>query len=219
VSDSAAELQAGRVGRAHGLDGSFYVTGALPRLLTLGAAVTVGGRSAEIVRRSGTDARPIVRLQGVSDRRGAEALRGEALMVVATGAPALGENEWWAHELEDCQVFDGERMLGTVSRLIELPSCEAIEVARACGGDPLLVPLVRDAIRKVDASARRIDVDGEFLDLAASGPSARKHKATGLREQEGRAAASGEQEERATASGEQEDRATGSGEQEDRDGN
>jgi 16S rRNA processing protein RimM len=186
VSDSAAELQAGRVGRAHGLDGSFYVTGALPRLLTLGAAVTVGGRSAEIVRRSGTDARPIVRLRGVSDRAGAEALRGVALMVAATGAPALGEDEWWAHELQDCQVFDGERLLGTVIRLIELPSCEAIEVDSAAGGDALLVPLVRDAIRKVDASARRIDVDGEFLDLTASAPPAREPKGAAPGEQEDR---------------------------------
>jgi 16S rRNA processing protein RimM len=184
VSDSAAELQAGRVGRAHGLDGSFYVTGALPRLLTLGATVTVGGRSAEIVRRSGTDARPIVRLQGVGDRAAAEALRGAALMVAATGAPALGEEEWWAHELQDCEVFDGERLLGTVSRMIELPSCEAIEVDSACGGDPLLVPLVTDAIHKIDTAARRIDVDGEFLDLPASGPSSRKPKAAAQGDQE-----------------------------------
>jgi 16S rRNA processing protein RimM len=174
VSDSPAELQAGRVGRAHGLDGSFYVTGALPRLLTLGAAVTVAGRCAEIVRRSGTDARPIVRLQGVSDRAGAEVLRGMALMVAATGAPQLGEGEWWANELEGCEVFDGERLLGAVTRMIELPSCEAIEVVSASRRDPLLVPLVRDAIRKVDPSAHRIDVDGEFLDLPASEPSTRK---------------------------------------------
>lgn len=177
MSDSAAELQAGRVGRAHGLDGSFYVTGALPRLLMLGATVSVEGRSAEVVRRSGTDARPIVRLRGVTDRAGAEALRGTALLVAATGAPQLGEDEWWAHELEHCEVFDGERLLGTVSRLIELPSCEAIEIDSASGGEPLLVPLVSDAIRKVDPSARRIDVDGEFLDLAASGPSASQREA------------------------------------------
>jgi 16S rRNA processing protein RimM len=167
VSDPPAELQAGRVGRAHGLDGSFYVTGALPRLLTMGASVSVGGRSAEIVRRAGTDARPIVRLQGVEDRAAAEALRGMALTVAATGAPQLGEGEWWAHELEQCEVFDGELLLGTVARLIELPSCEAIEVDSAGGGEPLLVPLVRDAIRQVDVAAGRIEVDGDFLDLQA----------------------------------------------------
>jgi 16S rRNA processing protein RimM len=164
VSGSTAELQAGRVGRAHGLDGSFYVTGPLPRLLTLGATVNFGGRSTEIVRRSGTDAHPIVRLRGVEDRAGAEALRGTALTVAAAGAPQLGEGEWWGHELQDCEVFDGERLLGTVSRLVELPSCEAIEVAGEAG-DALLVPLVRDAIQQVDVAARRIDVDGEFLDL------------------------------------------------------
>jgi 16S rRNA processing protein RimM len=160
-------MQAGRVGRAHGLDGSFYVTGALPRLLTLGAMVSVGGQSAEIVRRAGTDARPIVRLQGVEDRGAAEALRGMALSVAATGAPQLGEGEWWAHELEGCDVFDGGLLLGTVARLIELPSCEAIEVDGRGGGEALLVPLVRDAIRHVDVAARRIDVNGDFLDLDA----------------------------------------------------
>ena len=51
------------------------------------------------------------------------------LTVDARQAPALGEGEWWAHELEGCAVVDGERLLGTVSRLIELPSCEALEVA------------------------------------------------------------------------------------------
>jgi 16S rRNA processing protein RimM len=99
-----------------------------------------------------------------------------AVMVAAGGAPQLGEGEWWAHELEQCEVFDGERLLGTVSRLIELPSCEAIEVVTASGAAPLLVPLVRDAIRKVDTSARRIDVDGEFLDLAASAPASSEPK-------------------------------------------
>jgi 16S rRNA processing protein RimM len=166
VIEPSPELQAGRVGRAHGLDGSFYVTGPVPRLLVLGASVTVGGRRAEIARRSGTDKRPILRLQGVADRESAEALRGMALSVEEARAPELGEGEWWAHELEGCEVLDGSRPLGTVSRLIELPSCEALEVRRASGGEPLLVPMVRDAIREVDTAARRIEVDGDFLGLA-----------------------------------------------------
>src|ERR1700678_2150450 len=60
-----ASLPAGRVGRPHGLDGSFYVTGSRPRLLTVGAAVSVAGRTAAIVRRAGTEQRPIVRLEGI----------------------------------------------------------------------------------------------------------------------------------------------------------
>jgi 16S rRNA processing protein RimM len=179
MSEVPAELQAGRVGRAHGLDGSFYVTGPVPRLLTLGASLAVAGRAAQIVRRAGTEARPIVRLSGVGDRAAAEALRGMALTVAAAGAPRLGEGEWWAHELQGCEVFDGALLLGTVARLIELPSCEAIEVEPAGAGRELLVPMVKDAIRRVDVAARRIEVDGGFLDLAAGEAASRPAAAAG----------------------------------------
>jgi 16S rRNA processing protein RimM len=160
-----AGLSAGRVGRPHGLDGSFYVTRPTPRLLEQGATVTVGGSEARIVRRAGTQARPIVRLEGVSGREGAEALRGAELTVTRERAPALGEDEFWAHELEGCEVRDGGRLLGTVTRLIELPSCEALAVRPAAGGEELLVPMVRDAIRSVAPSQRVVEVDASFLGL------------------------------------------------------
>jgi 16S rRNA processing protein RimM len=160
-----AALPAGRVGRAHGLDGSFYVTGPVPRLLVLGASVTAGGREAEIVRRAGTDEHPIVRLQGIADRASAEALRGAVLTVAQAQAPRLGEGEWWAHELAGCVVRDGTRRLGVVERMRELPSCEVLEVRPDQGGAPLLVPMVRDAIREIDASAQAIEVNADFLDL------------------------------------------------------
>jgi 16S rRNA processing protein RimM len=165
VGGPAPELQAGRVGRAHGLDGSFYVTGPRPRLLTLGTGVTVAGRTATIMRRAGTEQRPIVRLEGVEDRPAAEALRGLALTVETQAAPALAEGEWWAHELEGCEVVDGEKLVGTVSRLIELPSCEVLEVQRE-HGEPLLVPMVKDAVRSVLTSEGRIEVDLDFLDVS-----------------------------------------------------
>jgi 16S rRNA processing protein RimM len=167
-----SELRAGRVGRAHGLDGSFYVTGPRPRLLALGTSVRVAGRSLEIVRRAGTEQRPIVRLDGVEDREGADALRGEALTVDRLDAPALGEGEWWGHELEGCAVVDGEQRIGTVSRMIELPSCEALEVRRETAGSestathpraPLVVPMVKDAIRRMAVSERLIEIDMSFL--------------------------------------------------------
>jgi 16S rRNA processing protein RimM len=162
-------VSAGRVGRAHGLDGSFYVTRPRPRLLTLGAPVAVADRTAEIVRLAGTLQRPIVRLEGVDSRTEAEALRGMDLRISGGDAPALGEDEWWAHELEGCEVIDGQELFGTVIRLIELPSCEALEVRPAQGGEVVLVPLVRDAVRSVATAERRIEVDLEFLGLVGLG--------------------------------------------------
>jgi len=165
--DSAPGLEAGRVGRAHGLDGSFYVTTPRPRLLVLGTSVTVAGRRTAIVRRAGTEQRPIVRLEGVEDRAAADALRGTVMRVEELEAPPLGEGEWWAHELEGCAVVDGDQLVGTVSRMIELPSCEALEVRRERGGAPLVVPMVKDAIRRVAVAERRIEVDMAFLGEAA----------------------------------------------------
>jgi 16S rRNA processing protein RimM len=154
------------VGRAHGLDGSFYVTQPKARLLSRGATVLIEGRALEIVRRAGTERRPIVRLEGIAGRDAAEQLRGLELTVPAGEAPALGEDEWWAHELEGCEVLDGERLIGTVARLIELPSCEALEVARPDQGQPpLLVPMVRAAIRSIEPQRRRVQIDSSFLGL------------------------------------------------------
>jgi 16S rRNA processing protein RimM len=164
AQEAVPELQAGRVGRAHGLDGSFYVTRARPRLLALGMNVSVAGRAAVIVRRAGTEQRPIVRLEGIEDRPAVEALRGRALTVERLRAPVLADGEWWAHELEGCTVTDGELRVGSVSGLLELPTCEVLEVRREQGGESLLVPMVKDAIRRVDTVQRRIDVDMGFLE-------------------------------------------------------
>jgi 16S rRNA processing protein RimM len=144
-------MPAGRVGRPHGLDGSFHVVRATPRLDA--PSVIVDGRSRAIVRRAGTPERPILRLEGCSTREDVEALRGLDLLV----PDVLEEDEYWASDLVGCTVTDGDRVVGVVTRMIALPSCEALEV-----GD-LLIPMVRDAIRSIDVEARRIDVDMEFV--------------------------------------------------------
>jgi 16S rRNA processing protein RimM len=144
-------MPAGRVGRPHGLDGSFYV--AQPGTLSEGLTVLVRGQPHVIVRLAGTSDRPIVRLEGASSREDAEALQGSDLLVPAV----LEEGEYWARDLVGCTVVDGARVVGEVSRMVALPSCEALEV-----GD-VLIPMVRDAIRSIDLAARRIDVDMEFV--------------------------------------------------------
>jgi 16S rRNA processing protein RimM len=156
-------LQAGRVGRAHGLDGSFYVRDATPPLLELGAEVLVDGRPSRIVRRSGDDRRPIIRLEGFADRMAVESLTGQPMMVRRSDAPELEPDEWWADDLVGCAVHDAERAVGTVVRLLAMPSCDVLEVVRPDAAGELLVPLVSDAVRSVDVEGKRIDVDLRFL--------------------------------------------------------
>jgi 16S rRNA processing protein RimM len=122
--------------------------------LVAGGTVFVDGAPRVIERLAGRPDKPIVRLAGCTTREHAEALRGLPLEVPA--AP-LEEGEYWARDLEGCVVVDGERSVGVVTRMVALPSCEALEV-----GDRL-IPMVRDAIRSIDLEARRIDVDMEFV--------------------------------------------------------
>jgi 16S rRNA processing protein RimM len=155
-------LVAGRIGRPHGLDGSFHVVDPAPDLLPVGAEVLVGGAPTEIVARKGTDAQPILRLAAAGDREGAVALCGRVIEVPRTAAPSLGEDEYWADDLVGCRVVvAGERVLGSVVRMIAYPSCEVLELD--CDG--LLIPLVKDAVVRVDLGARRIEVDPGFLGL------------------------------------------------------
>ncbi len=161
--DPEGWLRAGLVGRPHGLDGSFHVREPTPALLDEGMQVLVDGQERTIVRRAGDDHRPIIRLGGCADRDAAEALRGESLMVPRTEAPVLEEDEWWEEDLVGCRVRDGDQEVGSVRRLLGLPSVEVLEVARGDGEDDLLVPLVSDAVRSVDVEHKLIEIDLRFL--------------------------------------------------------
>ena len=134
---------------------------ASPELLAVGGSVRLGDAERVIERRAGTESRPIVRLSGCHDRGDAEALRGGELLVARAQAPQLEDDEWWVQDLEGCAVQDGGRAVGTVVRVLALPSCEVLVVQRAAG--ELLVPLVSDAVREVDVEARHIEIDLRFL--------------------------------------------------------
>jgi 16S rRNA processing protein RimM len=153
LTSRAGQVTAGRVGRAHGLDGSFYVDHATEPLVS-GAEVMVAGRPARVERRAGTDDRPILRVSGVSDRNAATALRGEAILV---DGGELAEDEFLSADLVGCEVPG----LGAVRRVIAAPSCDLLEV----GDDGVLVPLISDAVKRIDIPGRRIEVDLAFLDL------------------------------------------------------
>jgi 16S rRNA processing protein RimM len=163
VNRGSGSLRAGTVGRPHGLDGGLYVSEPNPILLEVGSLVRVGGRLVRITRRAGSSRRVIVWIEGCLDRAAAEALRGEQLLASRADAPALEPDEWWAEDLEGCNVRDGVRQVGKVTRMLTRPSCEVLEVRRESGEGELLVPLVSDAVRAVDVERGEIDVDLRFL--------------------------------------------------------
>jgi 16S rRNA processing protein RimM len=137
-------VTAGRVGKPHGRDGSFYVEGA-SHALPPDTTLLLGDSPHTVLRRAGTDERPLIRLSGVSEPG---ALRGELLLV----EEQLGNEEWLASDLLHCSV-PGH---GRVVRVLDGPSCSVLELS-----DGVLVPFVSDAIRSVQPG--EIVVNDEFL--------------------------------------------------------
>ena len=140
-------VSAGRVGRAHGRDGSFYVEETrfdFPE----GSRVVLAGEEREVVRRAGTDDRPLIRLDGVEDPA---SVRGEIMLV----EDELEEGEYLVSDLLGCEVPG----LGRVERVIDAPSCTLLEV----GDDGRLIPLIGDAVKQIDLERKIIDVDRDFL--------------------------------------------------------
>jgi 16S rRNA processing protein RimM len=139
-------VTAGRVGKPHGLDGSFYVD--TPRhALPEGTPVVLAGDTHSIARRGGTDERPLIRLEGVEDPR---RLRGELLLV----EDELAEGEWLASQLIGLSIPGA----GEVAQVIDAPSCSLLELT-----DGRLVPFITDAVRSIDLDTGEIHVNPEYL--------------------------------------------------------
>jgi 16S rRNA processing protein RimM len=152
----------GRIGRAHGLDGSVYLEGhggVVP--LEPGTTVTVGERQATIRDRRGTAERPILRFDLAATREAAEGLRGQPVSVPSSRLPQPDPDEYFHVDLIGCEVFAGDRRLGQVADVLTFPANDVLDVRDDEQG--LLLPLAADAILEVDVAARRIRVREDML--------------------------------------------------------
>jgi 16S rRNA processing protein RimM len=98
-----------------------------------------------------------VKLVGVEDRDGAEALKGAMIGVPRSELPPRADKDFYRVDLIGCEVvnLEGER-LGVVRHFVEIPA-HALMVVR--GEKEYWVPAVPQHLRRVDLQARRITVD------------------------------------------------------------
>jgi 16S rRNA processing protein RimM len=154
---SAPELvPIGRVGRPHGLDGSFFVEGPSERAdaFAAGATVYVDGEPTTIVTaKRGSQNRPVLRLERRVDR-------GSELAVPRETLPVLGDDEYYAFQLVGLDVEEeGGRLLGRVRDVLDYPANDVLELDSG-----LALPLVEACVRKVDLEGGRIVVAPGFAD-------------------------------------------------------
>jgi 16S rRNA processing protein RimM len=144
----------GRVGRPHGLDGSFVVEDAseAPERFAAGAELLAAGEPAKVVasKRAG-QGRLVVKL----DRR---VERGAALEVPRDALPEPGVGEWYVFQLVGLSVEeDGGRVLGKVADVEPWPANDVLVLD---GG--AMLPLVDACVLQVDLDAGRIVVAQGF---------------------------------------------------------
>ena len=148
----------GRVGKSHGLDGSFVVENAsdAPERFEVGAELIVEGAAAKVVARRHARGRPVIRL----DRR---VPRGAQLEVPQEALAPVGEDEYYVFQLVGLRVEEeGGDDLGTVTDFVPGVAHDVLELDSG-----IALPMVEDCVRAVDLSAGRITVAPGFSGAAS----------------------------------------------------
>ena len=148
-------VRVGRVGKPHGLDGSFFVENASEDAarFAVGASLRLDGEPAKVVASKRSRGRPVIRL----DR---EAERGAELAVPRRELPAPAEDEYYEFQLVGLSVDEeGGRALGRVTSVQPAPANDVLELDSG-----VLLPLVGACVLEVDLDAGRILIAQGFAD-------------------------------------------------------
>ena len=149
-------MTVGRVGKPHGVDGSFFVEDAsdVEGRFAAGATLYVDGAPAQVVAaKRGSGGRRVIRVDRTVPR-------GATLAVRLAELPEPEEDAYYVFQLVGLAVEEeGGRALGFVAEVHNGPANDAIELD---GG--LLLPLVDACVRQIDLSAGRIVVARGFAD-------------------------------------------------------
>jgi 16S rRNA processing protein RimM len=145
----------GRVGKSHGLDGSFVVEDASEtrELFAVGGTLLVDGAPATVVGSKHARGRPVIRL----DRR---VDRGTALAVPRDTLAPTAEDEYYVFQLVGLGVSEeGGRLLGTVTDVAPGIANDVLELDSG-----LLLPMVEECVLSIDLDAGKLMVARGFSD-------------------------------------------------------
>jgi len=159
----------GRIGRPQGIKGEVTVevrTDAPDERFADGATLLTETGSLTVEHARDHSGKLVVLFEGVTDRNGAEQLRGTVLQVDARTLPALeDEDEYYDSQLIGLSVEQrAGTALGTVVDVLHLPHGDVLAVGRPTRlmgppGPELLIPFVKAIVPDVDLVGRRVVVE------------------------------------------------------------
>jgi 16S rRNA processing protein RimM len=148
-------VQVGRVGRPHGLDGSFVVEGASEagERFAEGATLLVDGEPARVAATKRAGGRPVIRLDRPVER-------GTSLEIPRAQLPAPEEGSYYVFELLGLEVVEqGGRPLGRVSDVAQGVANDVLELDTG-----VALPMAESCVRAIDVDAGTITVAPGFSD-------------------------------------------------------
>ncbi len=152
----------GRIAGAHGIRGEVLIkpfTEHPEDIATYGPLDDGAGRTLDIKAARVTSKGVVARIEGVSDRNGAEALKGAPLYVDRTRLPAPEEGEFYHADLIGLAAVDPDgRPVGEVVGVYNHGAGDLIEVRLAQSGKTELVAFTDAFVPEVDLAARRVVV-------------------------------------------------------------
>ncbi len=150
------------VAGAHGIKGELRLKLFADSLASLKAhkTVYVGGEVRQVRELRDANKTAIARIDGVSDRTAAEALRGQLIEVDRAALPALGEGEYYHSDIVGLPCVDKTgNALGTVAGIENFGAGDLIEVLLS-DGKRSLIPF-RDPIALLGED--HVTLDPEYL--------------------------------------------------------
>lgn len=159
------EIVIGHVGKPHGVQGAFNLEGSIDfAALQPGFHLRLAGDPFTVESRGGTEKKPIVKLNELTDRDAAQARRGQDVTARRDSLTPLQPGEYYAKDLVGRKVRDQEgNFLGIVDRIVNSPTVDILQVVD--GSAEILVPMVGDAIVEIGGVVG--DVAGDVGELVA----------------------------------------------------
>ena len=156
LQSEVKEIIVGKVGAARGLDGTLKMiplTDFEGRFDDL-EQISVGGKifAVESVKHIGGQI--FIKFAGVDSRESARALTNKFLTVDRKDAAPLDDGEFYAFDIIGCEVFDGDKKIGTVTNVLKTGSNDVFEV-----DGNILIPALKSAVKSIDIAGKKILVE------------------------------------------------------------
>ena len=150
---SAAEIIVGKVGAPRGLDGTVRIiplTDFDGRFDAL-EKISVGGKIFAIEAVKHIGGQLFIKFTGIDSREVAKTLTNKFLTVDRADAAPLADGEFYTFDIIGCEVFDGDKKIGTVTNVLKTGSNDVLEV-----DGKTLIPALKSVVRSIDIAAKKI---------------------------------------------------------------